>query len=314
MGINYIDKTGAYKRLKDAFPDLIEEQVSLAQYSSFGVGGPADLFARVRTVDQLSSLLKTVSELEIPFAVIGLGTNLLVADKGYRGLVIQNIIKGLEVSGSQITIASGEDYMTLVNAATEAGLTGMEFAAGIWGAVGGAVVGNAGAYGSEICDVMVKAEIANRQGVIRTEKTAYFEFAYRSSILKKTKEILVSATVKLKSGNKVSIAARVKEILQIRSEKHPRIPNSAGSFFKNILDSTQPYGKLPAGKLLDEVGAKELSYGGARVYEKHANILINSGTATAQDIRKLADILKERTLEKHGITLEEEVVSLGDFE
>ncbi len=308
------DLASAYAQLKDDFPELIAEQVSLAQYSSFGVGGPTDLFARVRTVDQLCQLLRTVHELGVPCAVIGSGTNLLVADRGYRGLVIQNVIMGLEVAGTRIKIGAGEDYMSLVNAATQAGLTGMEFAAGIWGAVGGAVVGNAGAYGSEICDVLIEAEIADRTGVLRTEKTPYFEFGYRSSKLKKTKEVLVSATVELKPGDKEKVSARVEEILAIRSEKHPRIPNSAGSFFKNILDPSQPHGKLPAGKLLDGIGAKELSYGGARVYEKHANILINSGTATAQDIRKLADILKERTQEKYGITLEEEVVSLGEFD
>ncbi len=308
------DPVSAYNRLKEAFPRLIETQVSLAEHSSFGVGGPADLFVRVRTTGQLCELIKAANELGVPFEVIGAGTNLLVADRGCRGLVICNCIMGLEVSGRRITIAAGEDYMALVNAASVVGLTGMEFAAGIWGTVGGAVVGNAGAYGSEICDVMVEAEIVDRKGDIRTEKTPYFEFDYRSSKLKKTREIVVSATVELKPGEKEQISSRVQEILTIRGEKHPRIPNSAGSFFKNIVDPTQPYGKLPAGKLLDEVGAKELSHGGARVYEKHANILINSGTATAQDIRELADILRERTLEKHGIRLEEEVVSIGEFD
>ena len=303
-----------YQDLKNAFPHLIEEQVSLAGHSSFGVGGPADLFARVRTVEQMCDVVKAAHEAGVPFNVIGAGTNLLVADKGCRGLVICNEIMGLEVSDRRITIGAGEEYMTLVNTATEAGLTGMEFAAGIWGTVGGAVVGNAGAYGSEICDVLIEAGIVDRQGVLRVEKTPYFEFKYRDSKLKRTKEIVVSATVELSPGDRQKISARVNEILAIRAEKHPRIPNSAGSFFKNILDPAQPYGKLPAGKLLDEVGAKELSHGGARVYEKHANILINSGTATAQDIRELADILKERTLEKHGIKLEEEVVSLGDFD
>ncbi len=304
----------AYQDLKNTFPHLIEEQISLAGHSSFGVGGPADLFARVCTVEQMCALVKSASETGVPFNVIGAGTNLLVADKGCRGLVICNEIMGLEVSDRRITIGAGEEYMTLVNTATTAGLTGMEFAAGIWGTVGGAVVGNAGAYGSEICDVLIEAEIVDRRGVLRVEKTPYFEFKYRDSKLKKTKEIVVSATVELSPGDRKTISARVEEILAIRAEKHPRIPNSAGSFFKNILDPTQPYGKLPAGKLLDEVGAKELRHGGARVYEKHANILINSGTATAQDIRKLADILKERTLKKHGIKLEEEVVSLGEFD
>jgi UDP-N-acetylmuramate dehydrogenase len=313
-GIYSSDPASACARLKESFPGLVETQVSLAEHSSFGVGGPADLFARVRTTAQLCALVKEAAKLAMPFEVIGAGTNLLIADKGCRGLVICNSIMGLEISGAKITIGAGEDYMTLVNAASEVGLTGMEFAAGIWGTVGGAVVGNAGAYGSEICDVLTQAEIVDRKGGVRIEKTPYFEFEYRNSKLKKSREIVVSATVELKFGDKDKISARVQEILAIRGEKHPRIPNSAGSFFKNIIDPTQPHGKLPAGKLLDEIGAKEFSQGGARVYEKHANILINSGTATAQDIRKLADILSERTLEKHGIRLEEEVVSLGEFD
>lgn len=300
--------------LERRLAELVERDVSLRPYCSFGVGGAADMFVVARTNAQMSELLSLASRLGLPRAVIGSGTNLLISDKGFRGLVIKNEIMGLEVSGGRITIGAGEDYMALVNAATAAGLSGMEFAAGIWGTVGGAVTGNAGAYGSEICDVMVEAEIASPEGRISVQPTAYFEFAYRDSRLKRSGEVVLNATVELKSGDSNEIQARVDEILAIRAEKHPRIPNSAGSFFKNIPDPSQPHGKLPAGKLLDEVGARGLVCGGAQVFEKHANILINTGQASSQDIRELADMLKEKARQRHGITLEEEVVSLGEFD
>ncbi|MFQ5606540.1 MAG: UDP-N-acetylmuramate dehydrogenase [Candidatus Zixiibacteriota bacterium] len=300
--------------LLDEFGTGIEQGVCLAPYSSFGAGGPADLFIRIGRPEQLSRLLAAVSRYRIPWVVIGSGTNLLISDHGFRGLVIKNEMRGIERAGNRIKAYAGEDFMALVNAATDASLSGLEFASGIWGAIGGAVVGNAGAYGSEFCDVMLEAELADNQGVIRVEPTEYFEFVYRGSKLKTTREVVVSATVELKPGERARIQARVDEILAIRATKHPKIPNSAGSFFKNIPDPAQPHGKLPAGKLLDEIGAKSMSVGAARVYEKHANILINSGGATSQDIRSLADELKKKAFERHGLTLEEEVVSIGEFD
>ena len=296
------------------FPEITRRDVSLADFSSFGVGGPADVLAVAHTTSELQGLIRCANELAVPFVLIGGGTNLLVADRGIRGLVIKNEIMGMRVSGNRITAGAGEEFLDLIKTATRASLTGFEFAAGIWGTVGGAIYGNAGAYGNEICDVLVECEVMDRAGDIRVEPASYFEFVYRGSKLKRTHEIVLSATVELKPGDQTAIQARVDEILAMRAEKHPRIPNSAGSFFKNIPDSTQPYGKLPAGKLLDAVGAKGMTVGGARVFEKHANILVNYGGATAQDIRRLADTLKRLAFERHGILLEEEVVVLGEFD
>jgi len=295
------------------FPDFVQCDVSLKDYCSFGVGGPADLFAAVQDKDKLTKLIRVCAGLNVPYVVIGDGTNLLISDSGFRGLVIKNEITGMEVNGQKIRAGAGEEFMSLVNTASENSLTGLEFAAGIWGSVGGAIFGNAGAYGSEICDVLTEVELVDRQGNIRAEGPEYFEFEYRGSKLKESGETVVSAVVELSPGERVNIQSRVNEILAIRAKKHPRIPNSAGSFFKNIPDPSQPHGKLPAGKILDEVGAKKISYGGAKVYEKHANILINSGNATAKDIRRLADILKEKALMESGIALTEEVISIGDF-
>lgn len=296
------------------FPDLVRSGVSLKDYCSFRVGGPADLFAAVPDKESLTKLIRFCVGLNVPYVVIGDGTNLLISDSGFRGLVIKNEISGMEVDGQRIRAGAGEEFMNLVNSASENSLTGLEFAAGIWGSVGGAIFGNAGAYGSEICDVLTEVELVDRQGNIRTERVEYFEFEYRGSKLKESGETVVSAVVELSPGDGEQIQSRVNEILAIRAQKHPRIPNSAGSFFKNILDPSQPHGKLAAGKILDDVGAKKISHGGAKVFEKHANILINSGNATAQDIRHLADILKEKALKESGIALTEEVISIGDFE
>lgn len=305
---------GFLSNVSARYPSLLQMNTSLADYSTFGVGGKADYFACAHTEDQLRLLLFEASRQDLPALVIGGGTNLLISDKGYRGLIIKNEIMGISVSGQTITVAAGEEFMALINAASEAALSGLEFAAGIWGTVGGAVVGNAGAYGSEICDVLSEARFVDTEGNVHQKPVSYFEFTYRSSRLKTSGEVITSATVILKPGERKKIESRVGEILAIRASKHPQSANSAGSFFKNIPDPTQPYGKIPAGKLLEEVGAKSLSCGGARVYDKHANILINAGGATSQDIRRLADMLKERVLDKHGIDLEEEVVSIGDFD
>jgi UDP-N-acetylmuramate dehydrogenase len=192
-------------------------------------------------------------------------------------------------------------------------LTGLEFAAGIWGSIGGAVYGNAGAFGSCMADIVLSAEVMDAGGQLREEPNEYFRFAYRHSRLKETKEIVTTVRLGLKPGSAAEIAARVAEIRDTRCGKHPTTACSAGCFFKNIDDPSQPHGKMPAGKLLDDIGAKEIRVGGAAVFDKHANIIVNTGTATSKDIRELADILKRKVKEKFNIDLVEEVISLGDF-
>ncbi|NMC45065.1 MAG: UDP-N-acetylenolpyruvoylglucosamine reductase, partial [candidate division Zixibacteria bacterium] len=187
------------------------------------------------------------------------------------------------------------------------------FAAGIWGTVGGAIYGNAGAFGSQIGSRLVRAEIVDGTGSVRVETREYFQFAYRWSRLKETGEIVATAEIGLDPGDRRAIEKRTEEIRLLRREKHPDRPCSAGCFFKNIEDPRQPGGKLPAGKLLEEVGAKDMHVGGAAVFANHANIIINSGRATSKEIRQLADILKQRVKEKFGVELEEEVICLGHF-
>jgi UDP-N-acetylmuramate dehydrogenase len=295
------------------FGERLQFDEPMSRYSSFKTGGPARYFLNAQTEKQICDAVATANKMGIPFFLLGGGSNLLVSDDGFDGLVIRDEIMGLSlISVNEIECGAGEHLMSLVNFACDSGLTGFEFAAGIWGSVGGAIFGNAGAYGGEIAHVLTSICLVDRTGQAKVATPDYCRFAYRDSYLKVTREIVTSCRLQLKPGYKTDIRAKIDEILASRATKHPD-KLTAGSFFKNIPDQTQPYGKLPAGKLLEEVGAKSLSVGGARVYEKHANIIVSDGTATSREIRQLADIMKAKVLERFGITLEEEVMQVGKF-
>ncbi|UCE23468.1 MAG: UDP-N-acetylmuramate dehydrogenase [Candidatus Zixiibacteriota bacterium] len=297
-----------------AFGDTLEFDKPLAPLTSYRTGGPARFFIAVSSSEQLVGTVKQARELKIPFFIIGGGSNLLVSDSGYDGLIIKVAIMSMAVSDeSRVECGAGEDLMALVDFATTNALTGVEFAAGIWGTVGGAIYGNAGAYGGEMKDVVYSLELVDSAGKVKVVGPDYCRFGYRDSNLKATREIVTTAVFQLKRGDKVRIEDKVNEILAMRRERHPTQGHSAGCFFKNIPDPDEEFGKLPAGRLLDQVGAKGLSVGGAAVFEKHANIIVNRGGATSKDIRKLADTMKKRVLDEFGITLEEEVIQLGEF-
>ena len=200
----------------------------------------------------------------------------------------------------------------MVEFAASSGLTGLEFAAGIYGTVGGAIYGNAGAYGGEIGRLVSEVTLVDKDGGLKTMPSAYCRFGYRDSYLKQTGEIVTEADFVLRPEHRDKVREKVEEILKVRHIKFPPEGRSAGCFFKNIPDPREPYGKLPAGRLLEQVGAKGLAVGGARVFEGHANIIVNDGGATSRDIRALADILKKKVFEQFGIRLEEEVVQIGE--
>lgn len=308
------DFDNSLKELKKRFGERVAAGRSLSDLNTFGTGGAARLFLEIRSAEELSEVVKVAAELGVPLFMLGGGSNVLVSDDGYDGFIIRNSIMGLGCDGYRITCGAGEKLQSLVDFATENGLTGLEFAAGIWGTVGGAIFGNAGAYGGEIGSVLESALIVNKQGNARTEKAEYFGFSYRSSRLRKTGELLARARFALGEGDKEAIKSRVDEILLMREKKFPISRNSAGCFFRNIPDGSRKYGKLSAGKLLEEVGAKNMSFGGAHVFKNHANVLINDGSAKSEDIKRLADLLKARVKQKFGIELQEEVILLGNFE
>ncbi len=301
-------------QMLQAFGAGLEFDKILGKYTTFKTGGPAKYFLKVYSADDVSKAVRTAQKLNIPICLIGGGSNLLVSDFGIDGLVVKVDVRGLKiVNETDVLCGAGEDLMALINFTADKGLTGLEFASGIWGTVGGAIFGNAGAYGGEIKDVTKEITLVDAGGKIKKVDREYCKFTYRGSNLRVSKEIVIDTYFELKKGDIKKIREKIDEILYIRSTKHPVEGNSAGSFFKNIPDPNQPHGKLPAGKLLDDAGCKGLTVGGAKVFEKHANIIINADNATSSDIRKLADIMKQRVLDKFGILLEEEVIQLGQF-
>ena len=308
-----VSKDWSSAKLIEAFGADLEFSRELASLTSYETGGPARYFLVARSSDEVVRAIKGAARLEIPFFVIGGGSNLLVSDSGFDGLVIKLEIMGLRrVDSNLVEVGGGEQLFDLVNFATEQELTGLEFAAGIWGSVGGAIYGNAGAFGGEVGQALEKATLVDANGSVKTVMREYLKFDYRHSYLKETKEIVAQAYFRLVPGDGTAIEAEVNRILSHRAERHPD-RRTAGCFFRNIPDATQEHGKLPAGKLLEEVGAKDLCVGGARVFAKHANIIVNSGGATSKDIRQLADILKQRVWDRFGIALQEEVQQLGSF-
>ncbi|MFH1374303.1 MAG: UDP-N-acetylmuramate dehydrogenase [bacterium] len=292
----------------------VEFDRELAEFTSFRTGGPAGYFYTAAGVDDVIRAVRVASELNLPRFILGGGTNLLVSDKGYGGLVIRVDIRGLDlVDDLQIDCGAGEPLSALVEYVAAKSLSGLEFAAGIWGTAGGAVCGNAGAYGGDIGSTIVRVTLIDPQGELKEVTADYCRFDYRDSRLKSSGDVIIEARLKLKKGDPVKIRSRMEEIMTQRRNRHPVEGRSAGCFFKNIIDPDNPDEKIPAGRLLDETGAKEISVGDARVFAEHANIIVNAGAATSGDIRALADLLAEKVYRKFGVRLQPEVVHLGEF-
>jgi UDP-N-acetylmuramate dehydrogenase len=321
--VPFSDKIDEMKREAVSIPRLFREslerplqsRVSLRRHSSFRIGGPADYFFAARSLKELKSCLRFIHELSLPHYVIGSGTNMLFADAGFRGLILKNDVRGINrVQGEgRVSVLSGTSLSDLVSFALEEGLEGIEFAAGIPGTVGGAVFGNAGAWGLSIGQQLEEAVILDRQGNEARVGKDFFEFGYRDSNLKRSHLPVVEAVFMLRKGDKGLIRDRIDENLAKRKSPCPSPKMAyAGSYFKNpvLPDGT----RVAAGRLLERVGAKELTKGGAGVYGGHANFILNCGGATAEDVRALARTMKARVKREYGIELEEEVIYLpADF-
>lgn len=277
----------------------------MAPFTTFGIGGPSRYFTQAKKPQALAAAFQAARELGIRCFILGGGSNILFADEGFNGLVIKDECREFTVQGNSITAQSGAWLDGLVDAATEHSLTGFEFAAGIPGTVGGAIYGNAGAFGGCIADILESAVVCDAESKPKVVGPGYFEFAYRSSRLKTNFEVVLSASFKLGPGEKSRIAERASEHRQLRRIKHPTEEGCAGSVFKNIKKPSL----LPAGKLLEEAGARGLMVGGAAVYEKHCNIIVNKrGDARAKEVMELADLLKQMALDKLKIKLEYELI------
>jgi len=289
--------------------------MSLKELSSFRIGGKAELFFEAGSVEELKAAASLARLGSVPFYIIGGGYNILFPDEGYRGLIIRNNAQGIArgAGPGEIEVLSGTPLSRVVQFALDNGFTGLEFLAGIPGTLGGALYGNAGAFGSSIGDIFGEGVFLDEKGNERTAERNDLAFAYRWSALRGSHSIALSALLKATAGDPEIIRKGIEENLDKRRRKLPPWGTAcAGSFFKNpvLPDGT----KIAAGRLLEEAGARDARVGDAAVFSGHCNFLINLGRARARDILALAAELKERVMARTGIALEEEVIYLpGSF-
>lgn len=299
--------------IRKMFCDLLGEdrvftEEAMSQHTTFKIGGPADYFLMPDKGEDVGRVIKICKEKEIPYFILGNGSNLLVGDGGYRGAVIQiyRNMSSVTVEGNEITAQAGTLLSAVAAAAKNASLTGFEFAGGIPGTIGGAVVMNAGAYGGEMKDVLTEVTVMNAEGDIFTLPTEELELGYRTSIIKTAGYIVLEAKIRLKEGDPEVIRETMKDLTIRRTTKQPLEYPSAGSTFK------RPEGYF-AGKLIMDSGLAGYQVGGAQVSEKHCGFVINAGDATARDVRTLMDNVRDIVYKKYGVTLEPEVKFLGEF-
>ncbi|MBQ7782113.1 MAG: UDP-N-acetylmuramate dehydrogenase [Lachnospiraceae bacterium] len=280
----------------------------LAKHTTFRVGGEADCLVQISDTAQLPQLLKYLSLVEIPFFIIGNGSNLLAGDAGFAGVIVQIADKcnNIRVAGNRIYAQAGAYLSKVAKTACEHGLTGLEFAAGIPGTVGGGVVMNAGAYDGEMKLVVEEVTVLDKEGNQLVLNNSTMEFGYRTSAIKNQPFIVTECCFLLQEGDKEAIAAKMADFQGRRKEKQPLEYPSAGSTFK------RPEGHF-AGKLIMDAGLAGYSIGGAQVSAKHCGFVINTGEATAADIRQLITYVQEEVYRQFSVRLEPEVIFLGDF-
>lgn len=285
---------------------LVDEPMK--RHTTFRIGGPADFFLLPSTVDEVRGILEICREEELPYFILGNGSNLLVSDKGYRGVIIQlyRNFSNISVEGNEICASSGALLSQIAAAARNASLTGFEFAGGIPGTLGGAVFMNAGAYGGEMKDVLKEAVVMTEQGEILTLPVEKLDMGYRTSRIKKAGYLVLEARLVLEQGDMDKIRDITKDLTEKRVSKQPLEYPSAGSTFK------RPEGYF-AGKLIMDAGLRGYQVGDAQVSEKHCGFVINKGNATAADVLTLIENVREKVQEQFGVTLEPEVKFLGEF-
>ena len=296
----------------EALADFLEnENIEYRQnepmraHTTFKIGGEADIFIIPASPAALIYAVKKCNELEIPYFILGNGSNLLVSDGGIEGAVISlSGINSIISDGEKITCGAGAMLSSVCLKALSLSLTGLEFAYGIPGTAGGALYMNAGAYGGQTADVIESAECLTATGEIKTLKKEDMRLGYRSSVFKKGGLIIISLTLALKKGDKTEIKAEMDDLLNRRKQKQPLEYPSAGSTFK------RPEGYF-AGALIEKNGLKGLTVGGAQVSEKHAGFVINRGGATAADVKALIKKIQKKVFENDGVMLEPEVIFTG---
>lgn len=276
-------------------------------HTSFKVGGPADLLVAPASSEELSRIIKYCKKEDVPIFVMGNGTNLLVTDKGIRGVVVKifDNFNKYTVKDNVIEAYGGALLSSVSKAALKNELTGLEFASGIPGTIGGAVAMNAGAYGGEMKDVVVETEYMDKDGEVRLIKGEEHEFAYRTSFIQKQHGIVLKSRLRLKAGNRSEIEKLMEDLTYRRRDKQPLEMPSAGSVFK------RPEGYF-AGKLIEDCGLRGYSIGGAQVSFKHCGFIVNNGNADSRDVLNLVKFIQERVKEKFGVELLTEIRIIGE--
>ena len=279
----------------------------MSKFTSFRAGGKADCLVQPQDKEQLKAVLQLLAGSDVPYMVMGNGSNILVKDSGYKGIIVKmgDAFSSIEIDGTVLTAGCGTMMSRVANAALEAGLTGFEFASGIPGSLGGAVFMNAGAYGGEMVQIIKEATLISKDGSREYTVTCdELELSYRHSKLHETGDIAVSVTIQLAEGDKEAIQAEMKDLAAKRNSKQPVHLPSAGSFFK------RPEGYF-AGKLVQDAGLKGFSVGAAQVSPLHSGFVVNNGGATATEILQLMEIVQATVMEKFGVKLEPEVRIIG---
>ncbi len=279
------------------------EQEPLKKHTSFKIGGNAELFVTVENTLQLKAVIKACNENDIPLFILGRGSNLLISDNGMKGVVLtlEGEFKDISIKENTITCGAGVNLTKLCTFALSHSLSGLEFAYGIPGSVGGAVYMNAGAYGGEMNDVVTSVTHITKDGDIVTLDKAQLDFSYRHSVYKTTDDIILSATFELKPDDSALIKERMDDFMNRRKTKQPLEYPSAGSVFK------RPQGNF-AGTLIEQCGLKGKTIGGAQVSTKHAGFIINVGDATCDDVLNLVKFVQDTVMEKTGYFLEREII------
>lgn len=285
----------------------VREEEYLRHHTTFKIGGPADLFVEPTTMAELSFALHTIHEFDVPVTIIGCGSNILVKDGGIRGAVVsvRHMTQIMDCNDNVLCIGSGYMLKDASEFAWENGLTGLEFAIGIPGTLGGAVFMNAGAYDGEMSHVVTAVRAVDFQGNIKEYDVSHLDFGYRHSVFHDNHEVIGEVIMTLKAGDKNVIKARMDELTEKRESKQPLEFASAGSTFK------RPPGYF-AGTLIEQTGLKGLSVGDAQVSHKHAGFVINTGSASAKDVLDLIAEVQRRVYDQHGVHLEPEVRMIGE--
>lgn len=282
---------------------LFDEPMS--RHTTFKIGGNADMFIIVKDREELAFCVQNAKKQGVPYYICGNGSDLLVSDAGIEGAVISTeMLKGINITGDFVTVEAGNSVQSLCTAVMHKGLSGLEFAFGIPGTVGGAVYMNAGAYGGEIKDTIVSATYLDKSGEIKEISKEEMELSYRKSVFQENGGIILSAVFRLKKDDPDEILKKMNGYMERRKEKQPLEFPSAGSVFK------RPEGNY-AGTLIEKSGLKGAKCGGAEVSEKHAGFIVNTGGATSKDVKDLIKIIKDKVFKDSGIVLETEVIYIG---